>query len=104
MSAINLNMKKPMAIIALLTGALLLAVGSALLRADRKTAAKEVKAPEANDKRIVKNADGTFTVEYYWPYPAWHPRGPAYSVATLEEAKKWLARYEAPESTVVETK
>lgn len=46
--------------------------------------------PKSGDYRIVKNPDGTFTVERYETYPAWHSIGNGNSFKTLDMAKGLL--------------
>lgn len=50
--------------------------------------------PKANDHRAVKMSDGTYRVEYYWPYPGWLSMGVEYK--SEADARGAIARMDTP--------
>ena len=57
--------------------------------------------PESGDSRIIKNTDGTYTVQCYWRHPSWHGVGRGNS-GTLEEARRLREKIDYTEPEVIE--
>lgn len=62
------------------------------------------KSPEiqSGTLRIVKNFDGTYTVESYVIHPHWHSVGTGNKFSTVEEARTLKRQLEQPFADVVE--
>lgn len=79
---------KKMSLILILLGIFFFGIGVLCLKSSVSVAPSE--EAKANDKRIVKNPDGTFGLEYYWPYPGWRQFGTRNDFNTFEEAHQRL--------------
>lgn len=76
-------------------GLVVMIAGFDRAEAESKPKEQAMEPPKSGDYRIVRNPDGTFTVERYETYPNWHSVGTGNSWGTLDRAKRLLDALES---------